>query len=252
MTTRAPLLAVLPVLFTACAYPGFVAKKTVQLDIAAENLTAVDCESHNGAITVVGDTAATKVDLRVELSVRGHTQEEADANLGQLDFTRDVLAGKLTLRGTCPHELRQRMSPSFAFTLTTPPAVALRLQTHNGDIGAKGTTGAIDLETHNGSIRAAAANGLLIVRTHNGEVDLTVDHAGPVNGSIESHNGSVTVGFGERASAALEASTHNGSIQTPKRLQDATITRSSLRCRIGDGQGKLVVTTHNGNVAIRD
>jgi hypothetical protein len=62
----------------------------------------------------------------------------------------------------------------------------------------------------------------------------------------------VTVGFGERASAALEASTHNGSIQTPKRLQDATITRSSLRCRIGDGQGKLVVTTHNGNVAIRD
>jgi hypothetical protein len=246
----------LPVLLLAgCTYPGFVSSRVIELTIPATNLTTIDCSSHNGAIVVHGDAAATDVALRAELSVRGYTQEEADKNLQLLSLGKDFADGKLKIYGQYDQYRLGNMSPCFAFTLKVPQQVALTLESHNGDIRADGTRGAVAFESHNGDIVATATTSQLDAETHNGlvRIDVASDEAqhGKLDGKITSHNGDVVVGLAEGIGTSLTASTHNGEITPPRQLQDAVVKKRSLRCRIGDGSGNLQISTHNGDVLIR-
>lgn len=244
---------VLPLLFlgASCAFPAYTASRTVDLKIPTPDLQELHCTSHNGDIVVTGDPAATQVEVHAELSVRGHSQGEADDNLRLLSVGHDFTGGKLRIYGDFPEGALNNMSPSFAFTLKVPHKVSLALASHNGDLTARGTAGSQRLESHNGSIEAEVRARNVSIETHNGRVGLDVLTEGPVDGSIESHNGGIDVRFGDKASTTLSASTHNGDITPPDRLQDARIGKHSLQTRIGDGSGALSVTTHNGDVRIR-
>ena len=243
----------LPFLFlvASCAYPSFSASRTVDLTLPATDLTELACTSHNGNITVNGDPAATQVELHAELSVRGFSQGEADDNLTMLTVGHETTGGRLRIFGKYPEGALNNMSPSFSFRLKVPQQVAVDLQSHNGDITALGTVGNQRLSSHNGDIDGVAKAGRLAAETHNGRVELDIQTEGPVDGTIESHNGSIELVFGANASTTLSASTHNGDITTGGRLQDASVTKRSLRGRIGDGNGALSITTHNGDVRIR-
>ena len=69
-----------------------------------------------------------------------------------------------------------------------------------------------------------------------------------------SHNGDIDIRLEAGAPCWLHARTHNGNIKTPSVIHEATISRRSVRCRIGDGEaiGDLKVTSHNGDIAVRD
>ena len=134
-----------------------------------------------------------------------------------------------------------------------PEHLALTLISHNGDIQSKGTTGALTVETHNGDVDSSVANSHAYVETHNGEVELTIRSNQELNGRVISHNGDIEVHVLDGAIGWLNASTHNGHISPPSSIHDADIKRRSLRCRIGEQQsdGKLDVTTHNGDITVR-
>ena len=242
-------------LLAGCAYPTFVSSKVIELTIPATSLTAIDCTSHNGDIVVNGDPATVEVALRAELSVRGYSQGEADANLLLLSLGKDFADGKLKIYGKYDSRQLNNMSPCFAFTLKVPQEVALNLESHNGDIRANGTRGTVAFESHNGDIIADATTSQVRAETHNGlvRIDLATDLAddGKLDGEITSHNGDIVVSLADGIGTSLTASTHNGSITPPRLLQDAVIKKRSLRCKIGDGKGSLQITTHNGDVQIR-
>jgi len=248
-------------LFAGCAYPTFVSSKVIELSIPAADLTTVSCVSHNGNVTVTGDPQATEVALRAELSVRGYSQSEADANLLLLSLGKDRDNGTLKIYGKYDALQLRSVSPSFTFTLKVPQQVAVILTSHNGDIRANGTRGTVALESHNGDIVADAATCQVRAETHNGEVriDLATDPANPgkLDGEITSHNGNIVVSLAEGISTSLHASTHNGEItaasplSSGRQLQDATKKPRSLRGRLGDGTGSLTITTHNGDVRLR-
>jgi hypothetical protein len=241
----------LPVLFAgACTQPGFVAKKAVDLTIPAKDVTSLSCTSHNGSITVAGDAAATEIALHAELSVRGYTQAEADANLQQMSVGQEVDKGALKIYGKYDQTALLSMSPSFDFRMKTPRQLALALESHNGGIHADGTQGAVSLVSHNGEIVAKVTTATVKAETHNGSVQVDLANQGRLDGEITSHNGSVEVTLAEGIGTAIEASTHNGEI-TATRLQDAATSRQSVRGRVGDGSGRLSITTHNGDVTIR-
>jgi DUF4097 and DUF4098 domain-containing protein YvlB len=237
-------------LFAACTQPGFVSKKSVDLTIPAASVTALSCTSHNGDITVQGDGAATEIALHAELSVRGYTQAEADANLQQMSVGQDVDQGRLKIYGKYDQTALQNLSPSFGFRMKTPRQLGLELESHNGAIHADGTQGAVSLLSHNGEIVAKVTTAKVKAQTHNGSVQVALANQGRLDGEITSHNGSVEVTLAEGVGTAIEASTHNGEI-TATRLQDAATSRQSVRGRVGDGSGHLSITTHNGDVTIR-
>jgi hypothetical protein len=254
MSARSHLCCWLPLLAAACAYPRYTASRVVERTLPAAGLERLDCESHNGGIAVTGDPAATEVRLRAELSVRGHTQAEADANLQLLDVVHELAGGTLRVRGTFPEAELANRSPGFRFTMTVPRATALQLRSHNGDLRAEGVAGPVVLATHNGDVTAAVHAPTVDVRTHNGDVDVQLDGGGPLDGEVQSHNGDVRIELGSGIRTTLHATTHNGRVTAPASVEGtATVaTKRSFEGRVGgEGGGRLTVTAYNGDVVVR-
>ena len=242
-------LFVIPLL-AACSYPRYVATKTVEYTIPATSTTNLLCQTHNGHITVTGESNTSQVEVRAELSVRGHTQDEADANLHLLEVGREQTDGTLRLFVKYPPDDLFNCSPSGSFVLRVPRDLACGLESHNGRLTLRGTRGNVRLETHNGSIEATVEGNEVETTTHNGNIRLALAGSDPVRAEVHSHNGSIEMSLPENIGTMLDASTHNGKIVGPDRVVDATYRKRSLRGRIGDGTGSLTVSTHNGNVKI--
>jgi DUF4097 and DUF4098 domain-containing protein YvlB len=241
----------IPVLFASCVYPSFVATKVVEFTVPAATVERLDCETHNGSITVAGDSGRTEIAIRAELSVRGTTQSEADANLNLLEVGREEGPGRLHLFAKYPAVELANRSPNITFSLQVPARIVLNLDSHNGDLRVTGSAATAQMTTHNGSISGSVGGKQLAVETHNGDVVLDLTGAGAIDGNLTSHNGSITVGILGATDATLVAATHNGDIHAGAMVRESIVKKRSLQGRIGDGSGKLAITTHNGDVTIR-
>ena len=244
-------LAATTCMWSACSFPSFQATKTIEFSVPAASLTSLVCTSHNGHIVVDGDPAATQVMVKAELTVRGETQEEANANLNLLEIGQEQNGSQLKLWGKYPTGTLVNRSPSFAFTMQVPANMQLELESHNGDLTVRGTDGALRMETHNGDIEAKVATSKVEVETHNGTVTLDLTGSGKLDGSVTSHNGGITIGLASAIHTTVEAGTHNGSVKAGANAAEASSSKKVLTYRIGDGSGKLLVSTHNGSVNIR-
>ena len=247
-------LLLVPLLAVACSYPRFAASKTVELDLPLAQASKLKCKTHNGSISISPSSASDAVHVVAVLQARGHTQKEADDNLELLSVAHSHDGDALRIYGDYPlFELSNR-SPSFSYTIQVPEHLAVSLVSHNGDITTRGTSGATHIETHNGDINAHSANGSTSVETHNGRIDLSLRADQDLQGVAVSHNGDIDIRLEAGAPCWLHARTHNGNIKTPSVIHEATISRRSVRCRIGDGEaiGDLKVTSHNGDIAVRD
>jgi hypothetical protein len=245
------LASLLLLTIAACSLPAHRAAKVVEVRADAAGLQRLVCTSHNGRIEYVGDPDATAVVVRAELSVRGHTPEEAEANLQLLEVGQETAEGALLLAGKFPREQLQRSSPSFAFTITGPARLELGLVTHNGDLRVRGADAATQATTHNGGVEFRGGSRNVALESHNGDVDAEFAGAGELRGEIMTHNGDVVVAFPGAVDAAFTARTHNGSLGDGGRLADAKVGRRELAGRLGAGTGKVDVTTHNGDVTVR-
>ena len=234
----------------ACTYPSFTATKTVELDVPAATVQRLRCTSHNGAIVIRRGAADDSVHLRVRMEAPGVTQAEADDNLNLLSVVHAVDGDLLDVHGEYPQNAFTMRTPGFEFTLDVPERIAALLETHNGDIRVDGIVGAVEATTHNGGISGELRGAHVVAATHNGGIDATLGDA-VADGSLTTHNGTVSVTLAANASTWIEANTHNGTIRLPAGATEATVSEDHARCRIGDGRGKLVVETHNGNVVVR-
>ena len=231
----------------------------IETEIPAGSLQQLACESHNGDITITG-AATDTITLRVEMSVRGITQAEADSNLHLLELGRELVGDRLRLFGKYPPNALDNRSPTFTFTLTAPARLVLQLESHNGDLVARKVDGTVAAVTHNGRIQAELASSAVRLKTHNGDVQVQIDGQGPLDGTVESHNGGVELTFDGGRATAIVASTHNGHITSngPVRVVASGMGSvqggppgSMLQAQVGDGGGKLGITTHNGDITLR-
>jgi hypothetical protein len=124
--------------------------------------------------------------------------------------------------------------------------------THNGKITVTGAAGGADLLTHNGIINYAGALADLKFETHNGNVAIncTEQSPKPCDISIETHNGGIEFTAPENFSAAVDGSTHNGSIRTGLPLTVTSKNNKIIKGVIGSGRDKLHLKTYNGSIII--
>jgi hypothetical protein len=71
-----------------------------------------------------------------------------------------------------------------------------------------------------------------------------------VDGKITTHNGGIDVYLGEGASSRLECNTHHGAIRCDLPEFEWKFSRRTLTGKIGDGEGSLDLTTHNGSIRV--
>ena len=125
---------------------------------------------------------------------------------------------------------------------------------HNGAITVESILDLTDLLTHNGSIDCLQVSGRVHARTHNGPVRIRYDkdNLNPLDTDISTHNGSIDIHTPDDLSALLNISTHNGSINVARPVTvSGRIEKNYLNGRIGSGDGRIFLRTHNGAVTLR-
>jgi hypothetical protein len=258
------------------------------LRFPASQVQALAAKTHNGPV-VVRPAAASENEIVVIVDKRagGATRADAEACMAAIHFETPVEAGVQHVRYRFSPAKRLSWGERISYNITMPPGLAARvethngpitvedlaagaaLSTHNGEITVRGLRGELTAETHNGEIVVENHEGKMVVESHNGEIravstasdfDVTT-HNGDIHlnvgeasdritGQVETHNGEVRVKLPAEASAQLDASTHNGGITCRHALSDVSSSRRELRGRLGQGAGKVNITSHNGSIVI--
>jgi hypothetical protein len=246
-------------------------KVTEELRIDTEGLDHLRLETHNGAIDGKGRSGGESVAVvTVTKKAGGLTIEDAKDALAAIDVSvKPIGDGGKDIAWQWRTGPKPSWSAEVEYSVDAPASLALDAQTHNGSVTIAGvgadvqvsthngsvkvqsSGGRLRVETHNGAIDASYAGGEVVLLTHNGEVDADLSRCKSVAGEIDSYNGSITLSVGKELSADMCCSTYNGGIHcdAPYKVQHSS--RGELTGRLGEGGGKLTVSTHNGGIRIK-
>lgn len=224
--------------------------------------------THNGYVTITGADVAD-CNLTATIIARSVTEEDAKKLVEQIKITLDSSGNRLTARIDKP-AFMMNQSVTVNLNVIVPNQTSLELvthngavtisditgqtnaTTHNGSVTASNISGDTDLKTHNGRITCRQISGDTNLRTHNGSINLDCQAALPAcDISAVTHNGGVEFTAPPDFSAAVEISTHNGSVNTDLPITIiGKVSRRQITGKIGTGEGKLHLQTHNGSIRI--
>ncbi|UCG48895.1 MAG: DUF4097 family beta strand repeat protein [Phycisphaerales bacterium] len=254
-----------------CGQPQGRYTRMDNLSAALQPGSAFSAQTHNGSITVRGADVADCNVVATVTARAGMTAEDAQKVAEKVKVTLEPAGAGLAVKIEKP-TLSHNQSVAVSLDVTVPNNTDLQITTHNGSIEIAGITGRISgathngkvvarkvsgnaaLETYNGSVTCREIAGDAQVETHNGHVDVSYSAtASPVGEvSITTYNGSIEFAGPPNLSAAVDASTHNGSIRSdlPVVVVGELRRKNQLQGKIGAGEGKLVLRTHNGSIKI--
>jgi len=253
-----------------CYLPIAKYERTVELSSPLAEGSLFATETHNGSVTVNG-ASVTDCSLTATIIARAASEEEAQKLAEQTKISLEPSPGKLTAKIEKPI-LVSNQSIAVNLDVTVPNRTNLEFSTHNGAIKVTSITGKLDgtthngsvtteqlsgtanLQTHNGSIRCDEISGDAELKTHNGSVKVRYAEIAPAvcSISIVTYNGGIELASPQNLSAAVEASTHNGSIKTELPITVVgNVSKRSISGTIGAGQGKVHLETHNGSITIK-
>lgn len=277
--TKAPLICILcSQLFLAgccCINIGSCSmqakyERTVRLSAPMSSGSNFSAKTHNGSITINGMNVAD-CNIVANIVARAATDEEAQKLAEETTVELEPVGRGLNVKIVKPKQLRNR-SVSVSLDVRMPNQADMELVTHNGPIRITDIQGEVNATTHNGKVTAETISGTTQLKTHNGSVVCT-DISG--DSELHTHNGSIKAYYSESApsvcdvsmtthnggiefvsppnfSASINASTHNGSINTDLPIMViGKVSKSRLTGKIGTGEGKLHLETHNGSIKIK-
>ncbi len=258
-------------ILSGCAISLAKYTRAVQLSAPLSAGSTFAAQTHNGSITIYGADIAD-CNLTATITARAATEEAAKKLAEKTKITLEPMGNKLTTKIAKPTILRMGQSVAVSLDVQVPDHTSLELKTHNGSVEITNITGKVDGTTHNGKVTAEKVSGTAKLRTHNGSINCQeisgdtqlrthngsvkvyyVEGAPPIcNVSLITHNGGIDLTAPPNFSAAVEASTHNGSVRTDLPITVVgEVSKRKLKGTIGTGQGKLHLRTHNGSIRIQ-
>jgi len=208
-------------------------ERTIQVSAPLKPGSAFQTKTHNGAITING-TDTTDCNITAKIIAKAPTLEEAQ-ELAEIINIKFVTSGDTLIAKIEKPALLKNKSVTVNFDVTLPNQTDLNLTTHNGGVNINNITCQVFATTHNGGLTATKLAGPAKLQTHNGRISCTQisgdinlkTHNGGIKAvyakdapptrdiSLVTHNGSIKLTTPPNYSAAVEASTHNGSIYRP-------------------------------------
>jgi len=126
--------------------------------------------------------------------------------------------------------------------------------TGNGDVTVENAGGPVEVSTGSGRVRVVTATGPVSANSGNGDIDVSIGKLDRMpDMSFSTGNGEVRLTLPTGLGAELDASTGNGNVTTdfPETLRSGRLDPSRLRGTIGNGGGRLTISSGNGDVEIR-
>lgn len=257
--------------------PQYSETRTVRVPLSPG--AGVDVRTRNGNVEVQGTAGSDAV---VVATLRARTQQRLD----EAKVVTDASGGTLSVRVEWP-DGRPQAGEGCSFKIDAPAPSGVHVDTSNGKIALRDTSGLADLDTSNGSIRVINHAGEVQADSSNGGIDIR-DTSGPVeaitsngrielmnvggravahtsNGSIIAHlsesspgpvqlrssNGSIDLALGSAFAGELRVSTSNGNVRlnSPATVTNMVSGRSAT-LQFGSGGAASSVITSNASVSI--
>jgi len=212
--------------------------------------STVDIVNVNGAITVEAVDGNT-LDIKAHITVRGATEEAAQAALKQIEMVEQASSGTVRLEARFPKELGRR-SVEVTYTVRAPRTAKLNLATVNGQVTVAGVLGGVKAETTNGNVVGRGLGNAVIAGTTNGEIKIQMATLGGNGISLETTNGTIELKLPEDAKATVSARCVNGGISVSdlafEKVGEGT--RRKLDGKINGGGSAVRLETVNGSIRV--
>jgi DUF4097 and DUF4098 domain-containing protein YvlB len=217
--------------------------------------------SEAAADLVVRLPSGTRLDLKVGA---GSVVAEGTRS----DLSLDVIAADVTLRGTRGKVVVETASGgveaqdtegnldidtgSGGVELTRVRATSLRVDTGSGSVQCDNVTAdEIDIDTGSGAVELGPTTARSVrVDVGSGSVDVALSREAR-DVYVDTGSGSVTLRVPESIGADVDFSTGSGDIDSDLPITIQGRSRGSLKGRIGDGAGRIRVSTGSGGIRIR-
>ena len=254
---------------TGCEIPTSKYEITLNMSAPLASGSSFAAKTHNGAITIAGreetgcDLTATIIGWASTLEKAKELAEKTKVSLKTDGDKLTVVINKPTLipnqsvsvnlDAKVPNETNPYFTTHNGAVTITDIKGKVDATTHNGRIKTSNVSDHTKLETHNGAVTCEQISGDAWVSTHNGGINVSYaeDAPGVCQIIMTTHNGSINLKTPPNISAAVNLSTHNGSIKTELPITlVGTVNKNKINGKIGDGQGKLKLETHNGSIKI--
>jgi hypothetical protein len=222
---------------------------TDQVDAAGES--GLRLEGINGIVTIHGDPASDLVRVSAELTVRSESEADAEQFLDRVWIDVSQPGGEVVVRTIQPSQTDGR-SVVADYELSVPADLDVVVSNVNGEVGVWSVDGAVRVDVVNGAVTSVGISDDLDVTLVNGKIDasVTVPPSGFVDLSVV--NGDVSLDIPASTSAMLEADVANGTIRlVGLMILDASTSMTSVRGRLGAGDGLIDLGAVNGNITVR-
>jgi len=225
--------------------------RQVNVKVPAGQAETFAAETHNGNITITG-CQTTDCNLTAVITVKAGTEEAAKKIAEEIKISLLPEGNSINVKIEKP-DIPTKVQINIDLNANLPAGMNLSLMSHNGNIAATGTSGSVKASTHNGNISHKGILADLKFESHNGNIDIQCKGRSvkPCEINAQVHNGDIIFTAPENFSASVDASTHNGSINTNLPVAVSGKIEKDLKGTIGDGRDKLYLKTHNGSIKIK-
>jgi DUF4097 and DUF4098 domain-containing protein YvlB len=180
--------------------------------------------------------------------------------------------GVLTVKADIPRNPGKKISYGCDVEINLPASIFVELLSVNGSITANGHKNGLEIRTTNGQIHLDQTAGDAFLKTTNGAITVT-SHQGNMTGNVlngeicanvvmpvadgnccfETLNGKITLCVPQTVGAKLFLKTVNGLVKIKELAVDLeTKHLRLLEGTMGDGSGKIHLTSVNGTVILNE
>ncbi len=218
---------------------------------SATGRSALVLEGITGTVEIQGSASASEVSVSGTRKVESHSRTDARRRLDDLRVVVSETSSAVRVRTVQPSNTDGR-NYVVDYRVVVPGGFDVRVDHVTGSVTVERTTGDVDVTNVTGRVEVEAQGGNVHVDLVTGEIVASTALSAGGQVSLITVTGSITLSIPPATSAMLDASVVTGSIAlTNLVLADPDVGPRWVRGRLGDGDGRIEVSTVTGSITVR-
>jgi hypothetical protein len=227
---------------------NYIAKEDITYKFPVNSRSRIRLNGINGSMTVIGRSGSDSIIILCEKLCSSESVRDAQNHLSDLIINFQDVSTELYTKTIQPSESYGR-GYTVNYIVYIPDNFEVYLDLVNGAIQINNINNYISINNTNGNALINNCSGNTYINLINGLIDCR--QSMPLNGRITLYtiNGNINLGIPSGTSSDVSVSTISGSINYYNlNFINLNSTLSSLQGRLGNGQGKIILSTINGRI----
>jgi DUF4097 and DUF4098 domain-containing protein YvlB len=228
----------------------YEATETSNFRINAGGHTKLRLIGINGDVTITGRPGLDSVIIIANKRVGSDSYRDAQLHLEDLNVIMQDNSSEVYVKTTQPHDNNGR-NYVVDYLVYIPDYYEVYTDIVNGTVSIESINNFVTVNNVNGTVSLYNISGSTLVSLVNGQVKSR--QGLPLNGiiNLSTVNGNITLDIPRSTSAEFYGNMTNGNFSSSNLdFKNQSITPYTIRGTLGNGQGKIIMTTVNGRLSI--